>query len=628
MRIAAMLVCACVGVASAQTPPPYVFSSPLLPLLLQMPENSWLPANANLYSDVWTPSSLEPLDNGSPQNPSKIILPWSGFAWDSNRGDLILYGGGHANYPGNDVYRWHSSNLQWERASLPSEIQLDPVAGFLAIDGVDNAPISSHTYDNNLFLPIVDRFLTWGGATYNNGFFYVRVSETDPAAMRPIGPYLFDPNRADGNKVGGTTGSNVKRVLPAPITGGQMWQNRDIFLHIPAQPLPGSHINGCANATIEGGRDVVYTAASSLFGTSLSLFRFQLTDITNPLLDQSSVVGAYAVGVTGQTTCGYDPVHKLFVRTGNNTTPFQFWDLTTPGPSNFDKSVQVNASIAALQSWMTANSVNIQNCALKYDPIRVTFALWCGADVVWELTPPATGNTTSGWTATQRATPLPPTPPGDIGTGVMGKWRYAPYFDVFVGLQGSNDGDIWIYKPVGWVQPNPPGNVLPTVSITSPPAGTDVAPATVVNLTATAADTDGSIARVEYYVNGIKVGQATSTPYAVNIAPILVGSYSVTAVAVDNVGGMTASTPVNFTVSATLTTSVLQRGLNGYAGASDTYLDGFAPTVARGASTTAVSRPWDLPSARAVRDLPVGGRSGAQWRRDPVGYARALQAVL
>ena len=81
------------------------------------------------------------------------------------------------------------------------------------------------------------------------------------------------------------------------------------------------------------------------------------------------------------------------------------------------------------------------------------------------------------------------------------------------------------------------------------------------------------------------MGQATSPPYTVNIAPILVGSYAVVAVAVDNVGGMTASAAVPFTVSATLTTRVLQRGLAGYAGVSDTYLDAFAPTVVRGAAT-------------------------------------------
>ena len=108
----------------------------MLPLLLQMPANGWLRVNTNLYSDVWTSPDLEPLDMGVTHTPSKIILAWSGFGWDSNRGDIILYGGGHANYSGNDVYRWHSSTLQWERASLPSEIYYDPVSGFQAIDGV------------------------------------------------------------------------------------------------------------------------------------------------------------------------------------------------------------------------------------------------------------------------------------------------------------------------------------------------------------------------------------------------------------------------------------------------------------------------------------------------------------
>ena len=50
-----------------------------------------------------------------------------GFAWDSNRGDIVLYGGGHANYSGNDVYRWRSSTLLWERAAYPSEISCSRV---------------------------------------------------------------------------------------------------------------------------------------------------------------------------------------------------------------------------------------------------------------------------------------------------------------------------------------------------------------------------------------------------------------------------------------------------------------------------------------------------------------------
>jgi (2Fe-2S) ferredoxin len=80
----------------------------------------------------------------------------------------------------------------------------------------------------------------------------------------------------------------------------------------------------------------------------------------------------------------------------------------------------------------------------------------------------------------------------------------------------------------------------------------------------------------------------------VGIAPILVGSYSVVAVAVDNVGGMALSAPVTFTVSATLTTSVLQRGLSGYNGAADTYLDSAGPTLTHNTLPTMLLDPATL----------------------------------
>ncbi len=584
--IAAILVGACAGMASGQAPPPYVFSGPLLPLLLQMPENSWLHANANLYSNVWTPALTRSRSTAAARSRHRrssrhgADLPGTAIAATSSCG-----GAATRNYPGNDVYRWHSSNLMWERASLPSEIKTDPLLGQIAIDGVDNAPISSHTYDNNLFLPVADRFLTWGGAAYDNGGPFIRPLESNPttqdAPHRPLSVRSESRRRQQGRRHHGL--ECPARVARADRAAGRCGRTAISTVGSPASRCP-ARTSTAAPAMRQKADSTSSTSRRRTAGaTGLNLYRYQLTNLANPALDQIAKVGAYAVGVAGQTTCGYDPVHKLFVRTGNNTTPFQFWDLTTAGPTIPTRASRSMPSIAALQSWMTANSVNIQNCGLEYDPTRGRFLLWCGAGVIWELTPPASGNTTTGWTATQRPVPPPPAPPGDVQTGVLGKWRYAAYYDAFVGLQDINDGDIWIYKPVGWAQPNPPGNALPTVSITSPAAGTNVAPATTINLTASAADPDGSIARVEYYVNGDKVGQATSAPYAVSIAPILVGSYSVVAVAVDNVGGMTASAPVAFTVSATLTTSVLQRGLTGYAGVSDTYLDRYLPTTVRGA---------------------------------------------
>ena len=592
-RLTALLAPVLVGLffygapAAAQSIPGYVFSGPLLPQILQMPGNSWLKVNTNFYSDVWTPPELEPLDAwGSTHTPEKIILAWSGFAWDSNRGDLIIYGGGHANYTGNDVYRWHSSSLKWERASLPSDIFHDPVEGYRAIDGVDAAPPSAHTFNNNTFLSVADRFLAWGGATYDGEGFYRKASETDPTQFRTTGPYLFNPNLADGNKVGGTTGSNVKRVDPTPIAGGQMWENRDIPLHLAGQSLPEDHTEGCSVAVVEAGHDVVYDGARHLYGTDLSVWRYQLTDISNPALDQSAFVGTWTVGPVGITTCGYDPTRKLFVRTGNNAVPFAFWDLTKAGPANSDQLVQVDATIAGLQSWLTSQGLNLENCALKFDPVRQTFPLWCGTATIWELHAPVGGNTPSGWTITQQPPPPAPAPLGNnIGTGILGKWQYAPFYDVFVGLEDIHEGHVWIYKPSGWVQPNVTGNALPSVAITSPADGSTVSPGVPLSLSANAGDSDGTIDRVEYWANGIKLGQSSVAPYNVPWTPLLVGTYKVIAIAVDNVGGMTMSAAVNLTVSAPLTTVILQRGLTGYAGVSDTFLNAQAGTASYGAYT-------------------------------------------
>ena len=581
----ALLFVLVAGRAGAQAAPAYVFGSPLLPLIVQMPENTWLKVNANRYDSVWTPLDLEPLGpDGAPHPASRIILPWSGFAWDSNRGDVILYGGGHANYSGNDVYRWHSSTLQWERASYPSEIKLDPVAGNIAIDGVDNAPIAAHTYDNNVFLPLADRFLTWGGASYNpDGGPYRRVSETNPSTWRITGPYLFDPNRANGNEVGGTTGSHVQRVAPYPgIIGGQMWQNRDVPKWLAGSAMPGSDVNGCTAATIEGSRDVMYIAATNGIGSGKNLFRYQLTSLANPSLDQIAMVGAFAVGPDGQTTCGFDPARKLFVRTGTNALPFSFWDLSSPGPANYDQTIQIDSTIAGFQSWLNAQGLDIQNCAIKFDPGRGTFLVWCGASTLWELHEPAGGNSSGGWTIAMLTAPSGP--PGNYGSGILGKWRYAPYFDVFVGLEDAYEGQIWIYKPAHWQRPNVAGNALPAVAIVSPTNNATVPPGTALTVTASASDPDGTVTRVEYYVDGAKLGQATSPPYALPWTPLLNGTYEITAVAVDNDGGMTASSVVTLNVAAPLTTAVMQRGAAGNPGVSDTYLYSLASTMPQGAS--------------------------------------------
>jgi hypothetical protein len=76
-----------------------------------------------------------------------------------------------------------------------------------------------------------------------------------------------------------------------------------------------------------------------------------------------------------------------------------------------------------------------------------------------------------------------------------------------------------------------------------------VAPATV-SLEATAADVDGSIAKVEFF-NGItKIGEDLTAPFTFSMSSLAVGSYSVSAKATDNLGATATSTALVFVVSS------------------------------------------------------------------------------
>ena len=95
---------------------------------------------------------------------------------------------------------------------------------------------------------------------------------------------------------------------------------------------------------------------------------------------------------------------------------------------------------------------------------------------------------------------------------------------------------------------NNPANVAPTVSLTSPANGQTFTTGNVVALSAAASDSDGSVARVEFYIDGSKVGQDTSSPYSLNWTSTA-GSHSVYARAVDNVGATTNSGTASITVA-------------------------------------------------------------------------------
>jgi glucose/arabinose dehydrogenase len=93
-------------------------------------------------------------------------------------------------------------------------------------------------------------------------------------------------------------------------------------------------------------------------------------------------------------------------------------------------------------------------------------------------------------------------------------------------------------------------NIPPTVALTAPANGSTGNTGVAITLTATAADSDGSITGVEFFDNGVKIGATdTSAPYSVSWTPAATGARSLTARATDDQGATTTSAAITVTIS-------------------------------------------------------------------------------
>jgi hypothetical protein len=140
-------------------------------------------------------------------------------------------------------------------------------------------------------------------------------------------------------------------------------------------------------------------------------------------------------------------------------------------------------------------------------------------------------------------------------------------------------------------------NQPPNVSLTSPADGATFNAPASLTLSASASDSDGTIANVEFYANSTLVGSDTSNPYSFNWNNVGAGSYSLTAVARDNAGGTTSSATREITVgSPTLPSTVLfspsgndATSVNHYV--LDIFPSGANPTVANPVSSVDLGKP-------------------------------------
>ncbi len=99
-------------------------------------------------------------------------------------------------------------------------------------------------------------------------------------------------------------------------------------------------------------------------------------------------------------------------------------------------------------------------------------------------------------------------------------------------------------------------NNLPTVSLTAPLSGTIVDAFTAVTIAAAAADTDGSIIKVDFYNGTILLGSDNTAPFNTSWTPTTAGTYIIRARAIDNDGDTTTSIVSYLEVQSLLNTTL------------------------------------------------------------------------
>lgn len=104
----------------------------------------------------------------------------------------------------------------------------------------------------------------------------------------------------------------------------------------------------------------------------------------------------------------------------------------------------------------------------------------------------------------------------------------------------------WVrsYRLVDDTNPNTP----PTVNVTAPTNGADYQVGQTIPLKANASDSDGSISKVEFFVNNNLITTEQVAPYETTTVINSAGSYTITAKATDNDGAVATSQAVNIVV--------------------------------------------------------------------------------
>lgn len=153
-------------------------------IVRSIPAGTWKELPDTQMSEVFPAREGHPAWGVS--GPESVVSAWGGAAFDTKRNVLMVTGGGHNAYGGNEVYEFNLESLTWKRVTEPSAYEQDPDYSKRSdaqnyVRTLDGSPVSSHTYDGLQFLPDSGSMWQFGGSQWKHG------NNSDWHA------YVFDP---------------------------------------------------------------------------------------------------------------------------------------------------------------------------------------------------------------------------------------------------------------------------------------------------------------------------------------------------------------------------------------------------------------------------------------------------
>jgi hypothetical protein len=335
----------------------------------------------------------------------RVMTAWSGAAYDTNRDRLLVWGGGHGDYGGNEIYAFDVNAFTWSRIWGPTDGDLiQQQVGQTCVSAyADGNPVARHTYGGLTYLPDQDAFFIQGGSLYCGS----------GGAGNDSWRFNFATNQWQKKANPSSTVSNEHSMTYDPITKNVFLIGMSSFdKYDPANDtwtkLPGSGTSWDQHGTIDPKRRKFL-----IIGNGLAY----LFDLTTGMKEQISFTGDTSILSQRYPGLQYDPILDRLVAWNGGKDLFEI-NLDTRAIIKRTPSLGVTPTLPTKGAFGRFRYIPSKNVYIAVNSIDENVYFYKHTSGTGSVTPTPTpnGGITPTPTPTATRTPTPIVTPSPAAT--------------------------------------------------------------------------------------------------------------------------------------------------------------------------------------------------------------------